>query len=298
MSLDLLVRALWLRRWGLLLACVTLFSAATAGVIALPRSYVAEAIVAPAETTSIATSTLLSPVPILGGSLLDNRPGGNFAVYLDALRSAEAAQMLATETGILAYLTDLRGRWPLGPIRRAFDFRIEADLDDVRNWLDEKLAVTPGIATVTVTLALAHRDRDAALDALRRLHRLAEAKVRADIAEMARRRIAAIDARLVIERDLFLRNTLFDLMAQQQRTALIVAADDAVAARVVSAPMVELRPSLPNRPLLIVLLAVVVPLLVVFLTTALVLLKGARAASLPPPYRYSFPLHNQPAGGD
>jgi uncharacterized protein involved in exopolysaccharide biosynthesis len=298
MSLDLLLRILWHRRWAMLLASLLLFAAATAGILALPRSYVAEAVVAPAETTSIATSTLLSPVPILGGSLLDNRPGGNFAIYLDALRSAEAAQMLAKETGLLAYLTELRGNGLMGPVRRAFDLRIEADLDDVRNWLDEQLAVTPGIATVTVTLALAHRDRDAALDALRRLHRLAEAKVRADIAEMARRRIAAIDARLMIERDLFLRNTLFDLMAQQQRTALIVAADDAVAARVVSAPMVEVRPSLPNRPLLIALLAVVVPMLVLFLTTALVLVQGARAARSPPPYGYQVPLRSQPAGGD
>jgi|GEM_PF-969164 hypothetical protein len=298
MSLDLLLRALWLRRWALLLASLLIFTAGTAGILALPRAYVAEAIVAPAETTSIATSTLLSPVPILGGSLLDNRPGGNFAVYLDALRSPEAAQVLAKETGILAYLTELRGRGPLGPIRRAFDLRIDADLDDVRSWLDEQLAVTPGIATVTVTLSLAHRDRAAALDALRRLHRLAEAKVRADIGEMARRRIAAIDARLMIERDLFLRNTLFELMAQQQRTALIVAADDAIAARVVSAPMVGVRPSLPNRPLLILLLAVAVPVLVLFLGTALVLLQGARAAYLPPPYSYSFPLRNQPVGGD
>jgi hypothetical protein len=280
------------------LASVLIFAAATTLLFALPRSYVAEAIVAPAETTGIATSNLLSPAPLLSGGLLDNRPGGNFAVYLDALRSPEAAAMLARDTGVLGYLTGIRAAGPGGAIRRAFDLRIEADLDDVRSWLEEKLAVTPGIATVTVTLALAHRDRDAALDLLRRLHQLGEAKVRADIAGMARRRITAIEARLALERDMFLRNMLYDLLAQQQRTALIIAADEAVAARMVSAPMVDIRPSLPNRPLLLLLLAVAVPLAVLFVTTAMILLQGPRAALGRGQYELPFGWRGQPGNAD
>ncbi len=282
MTLQDLLQNLWRRKWGLALAILALVALGTNVILSLPRHYVASAIVAPAETTSIATSTLLSPTPILPGGLLDNRPGGNFAVYLDALRSAEAAEMLARDTGILAHLTALRAAWPLGELRRRFDLRIAADLDDVQAWLEERLAATPGIATVTVTLSLAHRERDAALDALRRLHRLAEAKVRADIADMARRRITVIDARLAIERDLFIRNTLYELLAQQQRTALIVAADDGIAARIVSAPMVELRPSLPNRPVLLALLALAAPVIVLLLAAAAILAgAGRRAADLP-----------------
>src|SRR3954469_7894730 len=91
-----------------------------------------------------------------------------------------------------------------------------------------------------------------------------------------RRRIAAIEARLATERDLYLRNALYDLLGQQQRSALVVAADEAVAARLVSAPMVELHPSLPNRPLLLLLFALAAPLAVLTGTVALVLLRGGR----------------------
>jgi uncharacterized protein involved in exopolysaccharide biosynthesis len=276
MPLTLLLREVWRKRWRIALAASLLFAAAAGMVVALPRQYVAQAVVAPAETTSIATSTLLSPVPLFGGGLLDDRSSGNFAVYLDALRAPEAAAMLARDTGLLAHLTARRDAGPTGWLRRTLDLRIEADLDDAQTWLEANLAATQNIGTVTMTLTLVHRDRDAALDALRRLHALAEAKVRGDLGELVRRRIAAIEARLATERDLYLRNALYDLLGQQQRGALVVAADEAVAARLVSAPMVELRPSLPNRSLLLLLLGIVVPLVVLAATLAGVLLRGER----------------------
>lgn len=276
MPLEEVLRGVLERRWRVALAALLVFALGAALILSWPRSYVAQAVVAPAETTGIATSTLLSPVPILPGGLLDTRSSGNFAVYLDALRSPEAAAMLARETGLLDHLTALRGAGPLGALRRTLGLRIQADLDDAQAWLERQLGVTQGVATVTFTLTLAHRDREAALDALVRLHALAEAKVRADLAGMARRRIAAIEARLATERDLYLRNALYDLLGQQQRAALVVAADEAVAARLVSAPMVEIRPSLPNRPLLLALLAVAAPLLALVWVGGAMLLAGPR----------------------
>jgi hypothetical protein len=97
--LEELLGALWRRRGRLALLAALLFALGAAPVLLWPRSYVAQAVVAPAETTGIAASALLSPVPLLGGGgLLDTRPGGNFAVYLDALRAPEAAAMLARDT--------------------------------------------------------------------------------------------------------------------------------------------------------------------------------------------------------
>jgi hypothetical protein len=278
MPLDLLLRGVWERRWRVALATLLLYVVLAGILLQMPRRYVAQAVVAPAETTSMATSTLLSPVPLFGGGLLDDRPTGNFAVYLDALRAPEAAAMLARDTGLLAHLTERRAALPLGALRRWLGLRTEADLDDALDWLERNFVATQNIATVTITLTLAHADRDAALDALRRLHALAEAKVRTDLAELSRRRIGAIEARLAVERDLYLRNVLYDLLGQQQRGALVVAADEAVAARVVSAPMVELHPSLPNRPLLLLLLALAAPLAVLAATLAVVLLRSAGAA--------------------
>ncbi len=288
MPLELLLRGVWAVRGRVALATLLLYVLGALLVVSWPRSFVARGVVAPAESTGIATSSLLSPASLLAnGGLLDNRPGGNFAVYLDALRSAEAVEMLARDTPLLDYLTRLRAAGLTGALRDIFGLRLEADLDDARNWLDRNLAVTQSTASITFSLELKHRDRAAALDALARLHGFAEAKVRADLGDLAARRVAALRAQLQTETDLYVRQSLYDLLSQQQRAGLVVGADRTVAARVVSAPMVERRASVPNRALLLVLLAVAVPLAVGGLTLALVLLGWQ-----PKPWRWQ----RRPAG--
>jgi hypothetical protein len=273
MPLEELLRGVWAVRGRLTLIAALLFTLSATVVLTWPRSYVARAVVAPAETTAIATSALLAPASLLqNAGLLDNGPSGNFAVYLDALRSGEAVEMLARDTPLLAYLSGLRGSGLLGDLRRQLGLRLEADTDDIRLWLDRNLAVTQNVASITFTLELKHRDRAAALDLLACLHRFAEAKVRDDLAELTARRVAALRAKLEEERDLFVRQSLYDLLGQQQRAGLVVDADRLVAARVVSAPMVEQRPSVPNWSLLLMLLAVAVPLATLGGALALLLL--------------------------
>jgi uncharacterized protein involved in exopolysaccharide biosynthesis len=275
MPIEELLAGVWARRLRAVLLAVLFVLAGGAVILALPRSYVAEAVVAPAETTGIATSTLLAPTLQMGG-LLDQRPTGNFAVYLGALRSAEAAAMLAAETALLDHLTERRASFPGGEIRRLLDLRIEADLDDIRSWLERQVAVTQTLGAVTWTLALAHPDRDAALDALQRLHAFAEAKVRADLEQMARRRVAALEGRLAREPDLYIRQSLYELLAASQRAGVVAAADEAVAARLVSAPSVGIRPALPNRPLLLLLLLAAAPMAALAVVAAGVLRGAAR----------------------
>ncbi|MBU8542908.1 MULTISPECIES: hypothetical protein [Roseomonadaceae] len=276
MPLEVLIAGLWRMRGRIALLAALFLGAGTTAVLSWPRSFVAEALVAPSETTGIATSSLLSPSPAFSG-LLDPRPTGNFAIYLGALRSAEAAALLVEETPLLDGLTARRAAGPGGLLRQTLGLRIAADLDDARAWLARQLAVTQTLGAVTWTLALAHPDRDQALDALRRLHAFAEAKVRADLNDMARRRILALEARLARETDLYIRQSLYEMLAQQQRVGLVVAADEAVAARLVSAPMVEQRASLPNRPLLLLLLLVTAPIAALALGAAGLLLRA------PPP---------------
>jgi hypothetical protein len=291
MPLEELLREIWIMRWRLAQAVLMLFALCAAVVMTWPRSYVARAVVAPLESTGIATTTLLAPASTLipGGGLLDNRPGGNFAIYLDALRSAEAVELLARETALLGYLGELRGRGVMGAVRNLLGLRREADLDDARAWLDRNLAVTQSVASITFAVELKHQDRAAALDALQRLHRYAEAKVRSDLAELTGRRIAALRAQLEGEPDLYVRQSLYDLLNSQQRARLVVGADRAVAARVVSMPSVEQRASVPNRPLLLLLLAVAVPLAVVGAGGAAVLL-GWRYRRRPPLRSYPQPM--------
>lgn len=281
MPMPLLLAGLWRRRRALLVAMAALWSAAVALVLAMPRAHVAQAVVAPAETTSFAVSSLLSPSPFAPAGLLDTRPNGNFAVYLGALRSPEAATALLRDTRIGAALTERREGGPGGLIRRLIGADRPVDADDVQDWLERNLAVTQSLASVTWTLGLAHADAALALAMLRTLHAFAEAKVRRDLADQANRRVAALEARIAREHDLFLRDNLYELLAQQQRAGLVVAADEAVAARLVSAPMVEARPSLPNRPLLIVLLTITVPI-AVMLGAACLLLLGLNARASRP----------------
>ena len=279
MPLELLLLGVWRLRWRVIPATLALLLLGGTLVMLWPRQYVAEAVVAPAETTGLAVSTLIQGGLVMPGGLLDTRAGGNFAIYLAALRSPEAVAMLARDTDILTELSRQKRDGATGRLRTLAGFPPSpADLDDVERWLDRNLGVTQSLATVTTSLSIPHPDRGAALDILRRLHAFGEGQVRASLDDLARRRVAALEARLATERDIYLRTPIYELLAQHQRAAVIASADEAVAARLVSAPSVSLWPALPNRPLLLMLLAVAVPLACTLLAACRVLLFGVPAA--------------------
>ncbi|MFN9094153.1 MAG: hypothetical protein ACK5WN_07610 [Alphaproteobacteria bacterium] len=273
MPLPLLLMGLWAWRARLALILLLLWVGGAAAILLWPRGHVARAQVAPAETTAFAISSLLSAHPLALGQGLDTRPGGNFAVYLAALRSPDAARMLTTETALLQVMERNRQDSPLWSLRVSLGVSRALDADDVLAWMERHVAVTQNLGSITWTLELTHADPALALQALISLHRFAEAKVRADLADQAARRVAALQARLQGESDVFLRNNLYDLLAQQQRAGLVVAADEAVAARLIAAPMVEARASRPNRPLLLGLWLLVVPLAVLMAAAGLLLMR-------------------------
>jgi hypothetical protein len=273
MPLSLLLMGLWAWRARLALILLLLWMGGAAVILLWPRGHVARAQVAPAETTAFAISSLLSAHPLALGQGLDTRPGGNFAIYLGALRSPEAARMLTSETALLQEMERSRQDSPLWALRARLGLTRALDADDVLAWMERRVAVTQNLGSITWTLELTHADPALALQALISLHRFAEAKVRADLADQAARRVLALEARLAAESDIFLRNSLYDLLAQQQRAGLVVAADEAVAARLIAAPMVEARASRPNRPLLLGLWLLVVPLAVLLGAAGVLLLR-------------------------
>jgi hypothetical protein len=275
MPLPLLLMGLWAWRARLALILLLLWVGGATAILLWPRGHVARAQVAPAETTAFAISSLLSAHPLALGQGLDTRPGGNFAVYLAALRSPEAARMLTTETTLLQAMERQRQASTLAVLRAWLGFNRALDADDVLAWLERYLSVSQNLGSITWALELTHADPALALHALNSLHRFAEAKVRADLAYQAARRVTALEARLQGESDVFLRNSLYDLLAQQQRAGLVVAADEAVAARLIAAPMVEARASRPNRSLLLPLWLMVVPLAVLMGAAGLLLMQRA-----------------------
>ena len=273
MPLPLLLMGLWAWRARLALILLLLWVGGATAILLWPRGHVARAQVAPAETTAFAISALLAPQALSQSQAQDTRPSGNFAVYLAALRSPEAARMLTTETTLLQAMERQRQASTLAVLRAWLGFNRALDADDVLAWLERYLSVSQNLGSITWALELTHADPALALHALNSLHRFAEAKVRADLAYQAARRVTALEARLQGESDVFLRNSLYDLLAQQQRAGLVVAADEAVAARLIAAPMVEARASRPNRSLLLPLWLMVVPLAVLMGAAGLLLMQ-------------------------
>ncbi|MBO1076991.1 hypothetical protein [Roseomonas marmotae] len=288
MPLDQLLRGVWALKFRLATLALLLLLGGAGLILSWPRAFLAQAVIAPAETTGLANSSLISANALAPGSLLDTRPSGNFAVYLAALRSPEAAAMLARDTPLLAALERRRAEGLAGWLREKLGLRMRPDQDDVEGWLERALAVTQSLASVTWTLELALPDRALAAEVLTRLHGFGEAKVRRDLLDLVNRRIRVLETRLMSERDIYLRTPIFELLAQHQRAAMVLAADEVVAARLVSGPGAELKPSLPNRPLLLVLLAVAAPLTCLFGGACWVLLSGVpavrKAPGAPPPW--------------
>jgi hypothetical protein len=288
MPLDLLFAGLWRRKGAILLAWIALVLAGAAIILTLPQRYVARATVAPLETTNIATSTLLSPGPLFQAGLLDNKPSGNFAIYLGALRSREAAAMLLRDTRLGEDLLARMHESVPGRIVRGIFCALgicrepQVTVDAVAGWLERNVAVGQSLTNITWTVEAQHRDQALALDILRRLHAFAEDKVRGELREMLGRRLSVLQRRADAEPDGFLRNTLYELIAQQQRAQMVVEADQAVAALLVSRPDVEAEASQPNRPLLLMLLLPATLILCLGVAAALLVVRGparARAAA-------------------
>jgi hypothetical protein len=280
MPLDLLLSGLWRARLRIALGAALLFTLGAYAVLAIPQRYVARAQVAPLETTNIATSTLLSPGPLFQAGLLDNKPAGNFAIYLGTIRSREAAAMLLADTRLgPALLERMQASLPGRTVRgiqcllgKCIEPRVT--IDTAMGWLERNIAVGQSLTNITWTIEAQHQDRELALDILRRLHTFAEDKVRSELAEMLNRRVAILKRRADAEPDGFLRNTLYELIAQQQRAQMVVEADQAVAALLVSRPDVETEPSQPNRALLLVLLLPGSLIVAGGLATVLLVLRG------------------------
>ncbi len=256
MTSDALLAGLWRHRVGVLLGALALWLAALGVLLLVPRAYVAQAVVAPTETTGIAASSLLSPLPQFGAGLIEQRPSGNFAVYLGALRGREAALVLRRDTALAQRLAADRAESPLTSALALVGFgNAEVLDDDLMAWLRRNTGATQSPASPLWTVEARHPDPTIALAVLTALHGAAEARVREEMQAMVARRLALLTERAAREPDLGVRQALYGLIAEAHRHAAVLAADPAVAARIVSAPSVEDRPSVPNRTLLAALAA-------------------------------------------
>ncbi len=263
-------------RGRLLSAMLVLYLAGAVLIVLWPRQYVATIIVAPAETAAIATSQILTSGSLLGGGLLDPRPGGNFAVYLAVLRSADAAEMLM-QHDLARDMQTRRAQKFSAVLRDLLGGSAELSRDDVQRFLEQSVIVTSARQTITWTIDLVYPDRAIALSALQHLHAFAEAQVRTGLRDTVARRMRVLQTQLETETDLFQRQALYDLLAQQQRFSMVLTADETVAARVAASAAVEDSPSRPNRTLLLMLLAPGVAMLIIASAALLIVRRRVRS---------------------
>lgn len=220
----------------------------------IPISFRARALIVPAETTGIAVSNLLSPIQIMSPSLLEAKPSGNFAVYLSALRSREIIRVLRQETVLADVLAEEAKTSLLGKLVKFLKFSENTiDDDKILEWLEQNTSATSLPNSIVWMIEVRHTDPLLALSVLRTLHAAAEARVRDEVTAMLSRRISWLMERAASEPDATVRIVLHELAAQAHRHLAILSSDGSVAARLVSAPAVEDRPTVPNRPFLAVL---------------------------------------------
>lgn len=284
MTSDALLTGLWRHRLGVLAGAMALWLVALGLILNVPRAHVAQAVVAPAETTGIAASSLLAPLPLVGGGLLDQRPTGNFAVYLGALRAREAAAVLRRDTRLAEQLAAERADSPLTRALAAVGLVGDGEIldDDLIDWLRRNTSATQSPASVVWTIEARHPDPALALAVLRSLHGAAEARVRGEMQALVDRRLSWLTDHAAREPDIALRQSLYALIAEAQRHAAVLASDPAVAARIVSAPAVEDRPSVPDRALLAGLALPVALLASLGLWAAAIVVRGGAAEAREP----------------
>lgn len=237
------------QRWQIICLNTLVFWLVAASLIVMtPQSYRAKTIIVPAETTGVAVSHILSTPPFFGQTFFDTKPSGNFAVYLGALRTREIAQAVRRNTQLAHVLgAEATESW-LGRLYQALGLKIALpDDDEILNWLEKNTFTIQLPNSILWQIEVRHVDPEIALSILKTMHETAEARVRDEIVSMISRRLSWLIDRAATEADAIIRTSLYDLIAQANRHSAILASDTAVAARLVSLPAVEQRPTVPNR---------------------------------------------------
>jgi hypothetical protein len=157
MTSDALLTGLWRHHVGVAYGALVLWLAAVAVILLVPRAHVAQGSVAPAGTTGIPPSSLLSPLPQLGSGLIEQRPSGNFAVYLGALRGRETATVLRRAPDLADRRAAERAKDPFSrALARLASGGDEILDDDLMAWLRRNTSATQNPDSVLWTIEARH----------------------------------------------------------------------------------------------------------------------------------------------
>jgi len=243
-----------LRHWRIAVSvfCLVL-AAAIGGILYLPRGYTAIMTVAPADTSSVSTSALMSEqVRVIGGVFSFDKPTGEFAIYLANYRSRELAGALLKEFGgeiAAPPFAQSEPRWGEEPR--------PVSADSVALWLKTSMTHEPHVTLPTYELRLRHSDPAVAARVLAAAHRISVDMTMESVTGLVAGRKRYLSDRLETERDTAVRGMLLNLIDRQERFSMLLASDENGPIRMISAPHTPPWPTSPRRTFLVGLAALV-----------------------------------------
>jgi hypothetical protein len=246
---------------------------AAAGLRFVPPEHTAQMVVGPTSIRGPAAMGVEAPLERLAArsDALPAEDVSDFTRYLHLLTSNTVARRLLTDDWLMRSLFPARwdassARWaaPSGATewgRRALlalagrDDWVEPDAEAVSRALAARLIVEPVGTTALRRVRLRHPDPAVALRLLTAVAAAADAQLR----DEARRRLASqigyLRERLAGVAAADARRALAELLAEQERTALLVGLDLPFAADPVEPPAVSARPDWPDAPILLLAFA-------------------------------------------
>lgn len=274
-SLAGLLRSL-LRGWWIIAAATAIsIVAAVALIKTLEPKYEATMILSPAsqydrQGLASSTSRLSSLAAITGIRMPADEFVSNFSRCLEIMTSVKLANQLIDKYDLAKELFASQwdaeeGKWvpPSGlltsaksVVRRYFGLPEWSPPDGrtIADYLKTVVKVSPindtGLRKVTFT----HSDPELAVQIFEWMHREADTMIRNDTLERSTTYIAYIKSKLQTETFAEHRDSLISLLAQQERTMMMLTVDLPFCARIEDGPFVSEKPVSP-RPILILSLA-------------------------------------------
>jgi len=233
-----------------------------------PPLYIASATIGPSAESTTAQGGISSALSAAGlGGAFGGGGAGTFTKYVQLLHSRRLAEMLETKQGVLRHLyvdfwDEKTHSWkpPSGPIASVKAVIKSAigrqwrppSADDLSDALSQIVSVSSASSTSMLeisalrnqitTVSVTSKDRDYAIALLGYILKDADAIAREDRLANASNRIQYLNALTKTTTDVYLTSSLSQLLMDQERTLMVLKADQYYAFDMIDPPHANVRP--------------------------------------------------------
>ena len=119
------------------------------------------------------------------------------------------------------------------------------------DYIARRVQLNPVGASSIRELSYSHPDPEAAKTFLAAIHQAADTRIRANVRNAATQRIAYLNQKLETTRNQIHRQSLTDLLLEQERALMLTAIDQPYAASIIEPPAAHYKPTWPSRTLVL-----------------------------------------------